>query len=243
MLKEARAISVQKATAVPVVIDLISIAIAIAIWPNLMNQFHVNSGVNAAVIGIFFIIFCIAVYSIKKLEPEQPTERLPLEWLSENKLRALGSLFGIGLAAGLAHQLGYFDLILEVDDRVLGAGESSAFFVYAPGAWIGAGLIYTLVISSTSGPRYRIGQSEYWSRTGLGIMGVNLMLIIGTAELTAVCQNTPLFWATIIVTTLLLILFLPPRLIYLMKQNSIMSLASFTLFILVLINLSLRYLN
>ncbi|MEM7335807.1 MAG: hypothetical protein AAF490_27260, partial [Chloroflexota bacterium] len=156
---------------------------------------------------------------------------------------ALGSLFGIGLAGGLAHQLGYFDLILEVDDRVLGAGESSAFFVYAPGAWIGAGLIYTLVISSTSGPRYRLDGSDYWSRTGLGITGVNLMLIIGTAELTAVCQSTPIFWATLIVTSLLLLLFLPPRLIYLMKQNSVMSLISFGLFMLVLLNLSLRYLS
>lgn len=241
MIKEARAISANKGTAVPVIIDCFSILLAIVIWPNLMEQFHVNSGLNAAVIGLFFILFCVAVFWLKKLETDQATSAIPLKWLSENKLRAFGFLFGIALAAGLAHQLGYFDLILEVDDRVLGAGESSAFFVYAPGAWLGAGLIYTLVISSTSAPRYKIGHSDYWSRTGLGILGVNLMLIIGTAELTAVCQSTPIYIAFFIISTLLLLLFLPPRLIYLMKQNSISSLISFTIFMLVLINLSIRY--
>lgn len=241
MLKEARAMSPHKATAVPIFVDVVSILIAIAIWPNLMSQFQINNGLNAAIIGLFFLFFCIAVYWLKKLETEEPTTIISLQWLSDNKLRALGSLFGIALAAGLAHQLGYFDLILEVDDRVLGAGESSAFFVYAPGAWLGAGLIYTLVISSSSAPRYRVGEPEYWSRTGLGMFGVNMMLIIGTAELTAVCQSTPVYIATLVVTTLLLILFLPPRLIYLKKQDSIGSLASFGIFLLVLLNLSLRF--
>lgn len=243
MLKEARAMSIYKPTAVPIFVDLLSILIAVAIWQNLMSQFKVNNGLNAGIIGLFFMLFCVAVFWLKKLEVEQPTRSIPLQWLSDNKLRALGSLFGIALAAGLAHQLGYFDLIMEVNDRELGAGESSAFFVYAPGAWLGAGLIYTLVISSTSAPRYRIGQSEYWSRTGLGMFGVNLMLIIGTAELTAVCQSTPIFMATGIVTVLLILLFLPPRLIYLKKQDSLASLASFTLFLFVLLNLSIRYIS
>lgn len=241
MLKEIRLFSVNKETAVPVLTDAVSILLAVLIWPNLMSQFRNNSGLNALFIGLFFVLFCIAVYWLKKLQPVQPTENIPLQWLSENKLRALGSLFGIALAAGLAHQLGYFDLILEVDDRIMGAGESAAFFVYAPGAWLGAGLVYTLVISSTSAPRYQAADAEYWPRTAVGMFGVNLMLIIGAAELTAACQSAPVFPATLILIFFLAILFLPPRLIYLTKQNSPMALLSYGILLLVLVNLGIRF--
>lgn len=240
MLKEAAAISSNKRTAVPIIVDIVSIATAVLLWPSLIEQFSANTPVNAAMIGLIFLYFCFAVFWIKKLEPVAYTDAIPLHWLTENKLRVFGSLFGIALAGALAHQLGYFDLIMEVDDRVLGAGESSAFFVYAPGAWLGAGLIYTLVISSTSAPRYEYDNGEYWVRTGLGMLGVNAMLLLGAAELTAVCENRSLLTTVLITTPLLLLLFLPPRLIYLTKQNSIYSLLSFGVFLLVILNLVIR---
>lgn len=243
MLKEATATSSNKRTVVPLIVDLVSVVIALLIWSSLYEQFSTNNPLNAVIIGLFFFLFCIAVYWIKKLEPLEFTDSISLEWLTENKLRTLGSLFGIALAAALAHQLGYFDLILEVDDRVLGAGESSAFFVYAPGAWLGAGLIYTLVISSTSAPRYEYDDSEYWVRTGLGMLGVNVMLLVGAAEITAVCEESSLITTFLVTAPLLLLLFLPPRLIYLTKQNSIYSLLSFGVFMLIVLNLVIQSVN
>lgn len=240
MLKEVVATSSNKRTAVPIIIDLASVVIAIGVWSTLVDQFSRNNAINAGILAIVFLFFCFAVFWLKKLESVEKTDSIPLRWLSENKLRAFGSLFGIALAAAFAHQLGYFDLIMTVDDRVLGAGESSAFFVYAPGAWLGAGLIYTLVISSTSAPRYEFDDNEYWVRTGLGMLGVNVMLLFGAVELTAVCQNATPLTTMLVTAPLLLLLFLPPRLIYLTKQNSVVSLVTFGIFMLVLFNLIIQ---
>ncbi len=222
-------------TAVPVTIDIFTIA-ALILWSDaLFTRFLNQSALNAALLGGAFIFFCIAVYWLKKLEPEPETTTfrwIPAQLLSVTGQRILGMLFGVALALGIAHQLGYMESIFIVDDRVLGAGESSAFFVYGPASWLGVGLIYMLILSSTTPSRFLKAEPRYNLVAALGLVGVNLMPVLAAAELHAAIQSTNILW--FFVTFLILaVLFIPTRLVYLTKHPQISSLISFIILLLV----------
>jgi len=217
-------------TAVPITIDVLTILTLILWEDTLSTRFQNQSAINATLLGGVFILFCIAVYWLKKLEPETDTTPswVPAQLQSETGQRVLGVLFGVAIALGVAHQLGYMESIFIVDDRVIGAGESSAFFVYGPASWLGAGLIYMLILSSTTPPRFLKAESRYNRVAALGLAGVNLMLVMATAELQAAIQSAHILW--ILGTFLILVvLFMPTRLVYLSKQPQISSLISFVI--------------
>jgi hypothetical protein len=146
--------------------------------------------------------------------------------------RLLGVFFGIALALSVAHQLGYMESIFIVDDRVLGAGESSAFFVYGPASWLGAGLIYMLILSSTTPPRFLQNKSRFKLFAILGLAGVNMTLLFATAELSAAIQSNNLLWL-LVIFPILLVLFMPTRLVYLTKKPHISGFVSFIILLLV----------
>ena len=222
-------------TAVPIIIDILTL-IALIVWEStLSTQFQTLSAINASILGGTFILFCFAVYWLKKLEPRVDTTSgswIPAQLLSVTGQRVLGIVFGVALALGIAHQLGYMESIFIVDDRVLGAGESSAFFVYGPASWLSAGLIYALILSSTTPPRFLQEESRYAIMAALGLIGVDLMLVLATAELHAAIQSANFLWffAALLI---LIAFFVPTRLVYLTKQPQISSLVSFAILLLV----------
>lgn len=221
-------------TAVSIAIDFITI-IVLARWnTTLTNQLQTLTAINAAGLGGIFVLFCFSVYFLKKLEPEN--NRLPVTWipnqlLSVNGQRVLGILFGIALALSVAHQLGYMEAIFVVDDRVLGAGESSAFFVYGPASWLGAGLIYMLILSSATPPRFKRAERRYVPVAALGLLGVNLMLVWATAELNAAIHASGIFWS-VPVFIILAVLFIPTRLVFFTKHPQVSTLISFGIMLL-----------
>ncbi|KAA3661269.1 MAG: hypothetical protein DWQ04_16945 [Chloroflexi bacterium] len=221
-------------TAVPITLDLLTILALILCRNALFTQFQDLSAINAILIGGMFVLFCLSVYWLKKLEPSTETTDknwIPAQLLSVTGQRILGILFGIALALAVAHQLGYMESIFIVDDRVLGAGESSAFFVYGPASWLGGGLIYMLVLSSITPPRFLKAESRYNVVAALGLLGVNLMLVLATAELQAVILSANVLW--ILGTFLILsVLFIPTRLVYLSKQPQFGGLISFVFLLL-----------
>lgn len=207
------------------------------ILPALTARFQTLSAVNAALIGGAFVLFCIAVYLLKKLTP-LPDQARPHGWpLSPTAQRLFGVLFGVAMTLFLAHQLGYLALILEVDDRVLGAGESSAFFVFAPGAWLGLALIYVLVLSSTAAPRFDRTTTRFHWMAFIGLLGVNGMAILVAAELNSAFAAIHPLSQAVVILLLLYLLFLPPRLVYQARQRHPVGLISFSL-LLAIITLS-----
>ena len=221
-------------TAVSPIVDILTI-IALLMWGNqLANQFQTLSAINATILGGVFILFCFAVYWLKKLEPtsEQTPNWIPSFTLSVTGQRVLGVCVGVGLALGVAHQLGYLESIFIVDDRVLGAGESSAFFVYGPASWLGGGLIYMLILSSTTPPRFLRNDSRFNLFAILGLAGVNLMLVFAMAELSAAIQSNNILWAFAIFP-ILLIWFLPTRLVYITKKPQLSGSISFAILLFV----------
>jgi hypothetical protein len=122
----------------------------------------------------------------------------------------------------------------------LGAGESSAFFVYGPGAWLGATLFYVLVLSADVRPTIARGTPRYQPLTAVSLLLVNGMVLVGTAAFAATLARWQL--TTPLIVGLLLLaaaaFWLPPRLWYLTKQPLPSTLLTFTLFILTTITIT-----
>ena len=216
-------------TILPLLADAVGIAVAAWLLPSLAAQFATLSTINVLILGGAFVVYCTAVYLIRKLEPMADAERvsrLPA-WLTATRtMRPLAIFFALAVAVIFLQQLGYWDSIFVVDDRILGAGESSSFFVYGPGAWIAASLFYVLVLSASVRVTIDESSSSYAGLALLALLGVNGMVVLGTAVL----QSTTFFtgWLGAIGgLVLLVLLFAPPRVWYLSKRPSLLAALSY----------------
>ncbi len=213
----------------PLLADAVGMAGAVLLLPSLAAQFANLSTINVLILGGAFVVYCTAVYLIRKLEPMADAERISRlpAWLTGTRvMRPLAIFFALVLAALFLQQLGYWDSIFVVDDRVLGAGESSSFFVYGPGAWIAASLFYVLVLSASVRVTIEETSGSYAALALLGLLGVNVLVLLGTAVL----QSTTFFtgWLGAVGAFLLLVLlFAPPRLWFLSKRPSLLAALSY----------------
>lgn len=176
---------------------------------------------------LIYFVFCIAVYLIRKLESESPPGIVPQWLLKREAMAVLAVLFSLTLAVLMLDQMGYWDSIFVVDDRKLGAGESSALFVYAPGAFIATALFYVLVLSGQVRETILRQSRRYAPLALMGLLGVNGMLLL----LTAVLHSLNLAWW--LTLPALLLLFAPPRIWVLAKRPSAFPLITFLLLIVV----------
>lgn len=216
-------------TILPLLADAVGIAVAAWLLPSLAAQFAVLSTINVLILGGAFVVYCTAVYLIRKLEPMADAERISRlpAWLTATRtMRPLAIFFALAVAVIFLQQLGYWDSIFVVDDRILGAGESSSFFVYGPGAWIAASLFYVLVLSASVRVTIDESSSSYAGLALLALLGVNGMVLLGTAVLQATTFFTGWLGA-IGGFALLVLLFAPPRVWFLSKRPSLLAALSY----------------
>ncbi len=193
--------------------------LAAVLWlPNLATYFTTRNSLNVIWITAVFFTYCIAVYLIRKLEPQISAEAAHWQvpaWLTKRLVMAvLAAIFSLSLAALMLDQVGYWQSIFEVDDRALGAGESSAYFVFAPGAFLAISFFYILVLSGQTRETILLEQPRYLPLALLGLLAVNGMMLLFTAVFQAI--NLPLW----LVLPSLIVLFGPPRLWYVTKRPS-----------------------
>ena len=165
--------------------DGLAIVAGILWLPQLVDWFDERLAVNVIRIVFIYALFCVAVYLIRKLEkqvsPEHGNFVLPSWATSIPFMRVMGVLFGVSLALLILDQLGYFQSIFLVDDRVLGAGESSSFFVFGPGALLAVSLFYILVVSGETRETVLLQEGRYVPMALIGLLGVNGMMMLLTA--------------------------------------------------------------
>ena len=216
-------------------VDLAGTVLAVLLLPGLTAQMREQTTGNVLLLVLFFILFCVAVYLVRKLEPEMGRQLIPDSWVAPRLLRILAILFGTMMMILALDQFEYWDLIFIVDDRELGAGESSAFFVYGPGAWLGAALFYVLVLSAGVRPTIAVGSPRYQTIAALSLLVINGMVLMGTAVLAAAFTRWQLApWLSAVLLPLTVVAFWgPPRLWYLVKRPSIPPILSYLLLLLV----------
>jgi hypothetical protein len=222
--------------------DLVGVFAVALFFPTLVERMRVQSTFNVLLILPAYIFFCIAVYLIRKLEPAPGQGIIPQAWVQPLPMRILAILFGAALVILLLDQFRYWDLVFIVDDRELGAGESSAFFVYGPGAWLGAALFYVLVLSASVQVTIRRASRRYLPLTFLSLLFINGMVIVGTAVMATALQRRQLSPAAqgLILLLSAVCFWGPPRVWYLRKRPSLLPILSYLTFTLLALAAALR---
>lgn len=215
------------------IVDIGYMLVAVVGLPTAVSFFIQHQSETAAFLLIGFIIYCLAVYLLKRLEPAATPEKTPvwLDWLLQPRiLRLLGAAFALLFTTLVAMQLGYFDAIFQIDVRELGSGESASLLTYAPGAWLAGFLIYLLILGSAAPPTILHTNGRYLLWQTLGLVGVNGVVLLVTAVLAA--YNLSWAWALPLLL-IFIVMFAPPRLVYWQKRPSALSLLTFAAFLVV----------
>lgn len=209
---------------IPLLSDLLTVGVAFLIVPALSARFQSFSFLNSVIAGLFFLVFCLAVYGIKKLRPATE-DRPPLAFLLERRpLSALAVFFSLSLTLAVSYVAGFLDSVVDINRGLLDEPSVTVYLLLTPASWFGLSLLYMLVITAETEPRETPGTGRHALVSFLALMGVNLMAVMITAVLQAVSArfgpvaNGTLFSA--IVFVLYLLLFGPPRLLFLARQRS-----------------------
>jgi hypothetical protein len=222
-----------------VLADLVGFALIVALMPLLILQFQNLGFFNTVVIGAFFVLFCLAVYGLKKLRPSGgPGLAVPAFLLEKRALGALGVLFALSLSLATAYVAGFLDSVVALNRDLLDEPSVTIYLLLTPASWFGLALIYMLVLTSETEASVESMTARYWFVSFLGLAGVNLMGVGLTAVWRALWER---FGAapgatSLVALNFVLYLFLlgPPRLIYLARNGRLIAVVTFLVFILTL---------
>ncbi len=196
----------------PLLADAAGLVAMFVAFPPLAEQLSEPGGINALLLSGGFIAFCIGVFWLRRLRPVDGGDG---EWATRNWRVALAVLFALVMSLAIAWQLGFFRSGLQVDTRDLGEGGSASYFVFGPGAWLGFSALYVLVLAFTVQPSLEPGGGRWATAATLGLLAANTMLLLLSAQARALAGESAV-WLPLLFAGLLL-LFLPPRLLYIAR--------------------------
>jgi hypothetical protein len=211
---------------VPWLADGVALGLLWLLLPTAVSTLQAPSAINVIyLIGVFGLM-CAGVFLVRRLEPgagrtAEPHRVQPL-WL------ALGVLFGAAVMTVMAFQFNYFASVFAVDTLALGEGQSATLFVFAPGAWLGTSLLYAAFLALPITPKVAEGNGRYPWQAFIGLLFINSMFIFMVAQLKAVFAlvgGPSYFIAFPMALGLFLLLFGPPRLLYLNRQGGMAGLS------------------
>ncbi|MFN2123681.1 MAG: hypothetical protein ACK2U0_08740 [Candidatus Promineifilaceae bacterium] len=228
----------------PLIADILA-AVALFLWlPGLAARLAEPSGLNALLLVLLYILFCLGIYFSRKLLPQPEIGRWASpDWFMEPKMRGiLGVIFAFFMATTFAYQLGYFEAIFQTSAGLMGEGASSAFFVYAPGSWLGFSLLVILVMAFPVDSNVSPGTHRYEILAFLSLAFTNSLLVFCAAQTRALIQvlhlvSGPALW--LIVLFAFFVSLLPARAIYQSRQPYLPGWVSFTLLLFFAIFLAL----
>jgi hypothetical protein len=194
------------------VADAAGVIAMFLLFPPLAERLNEPGGLNALLLSGGFVVFCLGVFWLRRLRPMGGEDG---EWAARNWRVALAVLFALVMSLAIAWQFGFFRSGLQVDTRELGEGGSASYFVFGPGAWLGFSALYVLVLGFTVRPSVAPGSGRWGAVATLGLLAANAMLLLLSAQAQVLAGEAAL-WLPLLYAGLLL-LFLPPRLVYIAR--------------------------
>lgn len=223
--------------ALPVIADGVTFLAMPFLLPGFAQRLEEPSGWNALLLILFYLLFCIGVYLIRKLESQEGNSRWqpPVIFLNPKVRAVLAFLFGLLMMSTVAYQIGYFESIQSLGAATLDEGDSSALFVYMPGALLGFSMLYILVLAFPVLSNISADSKQFPILALLGLVLANGMLLFTAAQARGMttalglADGIGVYVASFLV---LLLSFAPPRLLYQNKQPYPYGLISFLILLL-----------
>jgi hypothetical protein len=219
--------------AAPVIADVVAIILYLTLVPRLTTRFQDKSALNAAIVGGVYVLFCVSVFYMRRLEGEAESAYLP----SSAALAFFGVCFGIFVTYIMAEGAGVFDNPEVLDLDLDNTGVSVGLFVGSI-AWLAFFLLYPGILIADIQPSIARGSSPYFWVELLTLLGTNLMVIVTVAHWEAIFSDTTPYeglglGAKLLIFCLTFIFFLlfygPPRLLFLSKKTHPTAVVTFLL--------------
>ena len=202
-------------------VDVVALFASYLVLPDLVPVMQQKGGTSALILGGAFLLFVAGVFVFRKLQPTPHGEAM---WLSRGRRAALALLFAFVISLGLAWQLGFFDSGLVLDTRQMGEGGAMSYFVFGPGAWLAFSLLYVLVFAFNVTPSIEYGGVGYALAALFGLVATDAMLTVFVAQARAILlEMGSAWWGVILALLLLILMFGPPRLLYISRTIGLRS--------------------
>lgn len=219
--------------------DIGGFALALWLLAPLSQQFQDLSVINSVWMGLFFLVFCLSVYGLKKLCPTATHgASLPAILLEKQTLGGLGVIFALSISTATAYVVGFLDSVVAINRGLLDEPSITIYLLLTPASWFGLALIYVLVLTNETEPTVKPASGRHVAISFLSLAGVNLMGVVFTAVWQALWQRfTGVQDATFLIAiNFVLYAFLigPPRLIYFSRSRSVIALLTLVPFLLYL---------
>ena len=209
---------------VPVVIDGLAGLLVVLLLDTAVSQFSEFSATNAVILIVAFILMCVGVVIVRKLEARNAGGKLTVPlFLLDRRLQILSAVaFVFILVMMLAFQLGYLTTVFNIE--AVGESETSAMFKTMSLLLLAIPFAYSPVLLRKMMPTIDVGNGRYPWLASFALLFINLMLLLTTAQFAAWIhlQDAVGDWLLgLIVFALLALIFGSPRWIYLSKQPDI----------------------
>lgn len=215
----------------PVAVDLMSVVLYSALLPLLVSRFQQKSMINPLIIGIVYLLFCLSVYIMRRVEPGSG-DSFSIDSMAV--LGFLGAAFGMFLTYMAVESGGILDN-LEID---LESGAASFGLMVGSFLWLGLVFLYAGILLIEIKPSIANGSVQAMWLELFSLIGVNLMIIvtaaywdsyfIGTEPYDAVTVGSKIL-IFIVTFAFFLFFFAPPRMLFLVRNPGLGAIASFLL--------------
>lgn len=211
---------------VPLLADATGVGLALLLLRPLAQRFQEMAFINSVLLGIFFLLFFLGVYALKRLIPATSSygraEPQPLP--SARILAVFGVLFALAYTLAIAYVVGFLDSVIHLNRQVLDEPSATMYLLLTPASWFGLSLLYMLMLSSPTESTVQPGTPRYAILAFLGLTAINLMAVVLTAVWHALWLRfeppASSWWLAILIFIVYLILLAPPRFLYHLKQRS-----------------------
>ncbi len=206
-------------TLLPIAADVLAVGLAMVLVPWLEQSLPERNTGAALIIAAAFILYAIAVHLLKKLrlQPDGHVWGVLQPWLSEDRRRVMGFFFSLFLSWVMVEQSGFFRTITQVE---LGDTGLSYYLLLGPLLWVVLAFMYMLVLSTPTDTTLELGRNN--GQLFLALSGVNLMMSVMVGHLAAApyLDGVSPWLQSLLIIPLFVLLFAPPRLLYLFKSRA-----------------------
>lgn len=209
--------------------DVFVFILYLLLLPRLTGLFKQKAPASAILIGCIYLLFCFAVYLIRR----RPNAAGTAVTFSRELLGFLAVIFGIMVIYMMVDGAG---LLIKLDSVDTGSMKQLTYVGIVIGSIIGLGLafLYAVIVVIDIQPA---GQRQFWTEI-VSLLGVNLMILTTVAFWQATFADTEPYQGLGIGGKLLifmmtylffLLFFAPPRMLFLLNEPSNVSAITFLL--------------
>jgi len=214
----------------PVIADLTGLVLYWTLVPVLTNRFQQKSAASALIIGGIYLLFCMAVFAVRRLEG--PAEGAYIQ--PGGLLIFLAVAFGVFVSYMMADAAGVFDNLDALDPN-LSAAASIGLLVGAI-VWLGFIFLYAGILMANIKPTVAHASAAFFGVELLALLGINLMVMVTVAQWEAFFSDTvpyqglglgAKFLIFVPSFAFFMLFYAPPRLLFLYKGQQPISIITF----------------